>query len=93
MIHLPHQRHTNTKYIELNTHLCQACWTCVEACPNGVLGKIDIFFHKHARIDDAQACKGCLKCVKACQNQAILPLNRTQNRLSAHMPSLTNQIQ
>lgn len=67
------QNHS-TRYITLNTHLCQACWACVVACPNGALGKIDIIFHKHAHIDNAQACKGCRKCVKACQNQAITAL-------------------
>lgn len=69
-------RHTSTNYIELNTHFCQACWKCVEACPNQVLGKIDIFFHKHARVDNADACKGCKKCVRVCPNGAILYLGK-----------------
>jgi NAD-dependent dihydropyrimidine dehydrogenase PreA subunit len=64
--------HNSTQYIELNTRVCQACWKCVETCPNHVLGKIDIFFHKHARVDNADACKGCKKCVRVCPNGAIL---------------------
>jgi NAD-dependent dihydropyrimidine dehydrogenase PreA subunit len=65
-------RHLNTKYIELNTRRCQACWKCVEACPNHVLGKAILFRHRHAHVDDADACKGCKKCVRVCENGAII---------------------
>lgn len=85
------QNHS-TKYIALNTHLCQACWACVEACPNDVLGKIDFFFHKHAKIVHAQECKGCLKCVKACQNQAITPFKIENVRRSQQKTRCVNQI-
>jgi 2-oxoglutarate ferredoxin oxidoreductase subunit delta len=64
-------RHDSTPYISLDTHLCRACWECVAACPQGVIGKVDILFHKHARIGNASECKGCLKCVKACEQGAI----------------------
>jgi 2-oxoglutarate ferredoxin oxidoreductase subunit delta len=64
--------HTSTKYIQLNTRKCQACWKCAEACPNHVLGKAILFNHRHAHVDYAAACKGCKKCVRACPNQAIL---------------------
>ncbi len=63
--------HTNTKYIEINRSRCQACWKCVETCPNGVLGKVIVFKHRHARVDHAAACKGCKKCVDNCPNEAI----------------------
>jgi ferredoxin len=67
------QRHPmSTKYIELNTHLCQACWKCVEACPNQVLGKLIVLWHRHARVDNAESCKGCKKCVRICEKGAIL---------------------
>ncbi len=65
------QSHTNTKYIELNRSRCQACWKCVEACPNDVLGKVIVFNHRHARVNHAEACKGCKKCVDSCPNGAI----------------------
>jgi len=70
---LNHQfrRHNTTKYIQIKTHFCEACWTCLDACPNHVLGKIDIGFHKHARIVQAENCKGCKKCVLACSHNAI----------------------
>ena len=70
-IHPPFPRHVDTSYIHLNTSLCKACWACVNVCPQGVLGKVDINFHKHAHIDYAENCIGCLRCVKACPNQAI----------------------
>jgi 2-oxoglutarate ferredoxin oxidoreductase subunit delta len=71
MRHTRSRSHTNTKYIELNRRRCQACWKCVESCPNGVLGKIIFFNHRHARVDHAEACKGCRKCVDGCPNGAI----------------------
>lgn len=66
------KKHVSTKYIELDTGKCQACWKCVESCPDHVLGKVDIFKHRHARVDHPEACKGCKKCVLNCPNQAIL---------------------
>ncbi len=69
--HLPLPRHIRTRYIELNTRDCQACWKCVETCPNHVLGKAILLRHRHAHVDDAAACKGCKKCVRACPNEAI----------------------
>ena len=64
-------RHTQTAFIELERSRCQACWKCVEACPNGVLGKIRFFGHRHAHVSHAEACKGCKRCVRACPNKAI----------------------
>ena len=61
----------STRFIALDTHRCEACWACVEACPSHVLGKVDFLGHRHARIDHAAACKGCKTCVRTCPNQAI----------------------
>lgn len=72
---MPRARHTMTAYVSLNTRCCTACWECVEACPNGVLGKVKMFFHAHARIDHADRCDGCGTCVSICPEQAIT-LNR-----------------
>jgi ferredoxin len=69
--HFPFPRHVSTKYIEVDTKRCQACWKCVETCPEKVLGKVILFRHRHVRVDLAQACKGCKKCVRICPNQAI----------------------
>ena len=64
-------KHKFTEYICLDAHLCQACLKCIAACPNGVIGKVDILFHKHARIDHAEKCEGCRECVNVCPQQAI----------------------
>jgi len=73
-IHSPIPRHDKTNFILLQSNLCKACWTCIEVCPNGVIGKVDVLFgwHRHARIDFAEQCKGCKKCVITCPNQAII---------------------
>ncbi len=70
-IHNPFQRHTQTKYILVRTRFCEACWRCLDACPNQVLGKLEIGPHKHIRVDRQENCKGCKKCVLACPNNAI----------------------
>jgi NAD-dependent dihydropyrimidine dehydrogenase PreA subunit len=74
-------KRNSTKYIRLDTRLCQACWKCIEACPNGVIGRIEFLFHKHTFIENANKCKGCQKCVKACLQQAI-----TSNMVISHNP-------
>ncbi len=73
--HLSLRRRSQTPTIQLNTHLCKACWACLDACPRQVLGKIDLPFHKHARIARPEACKGCKLCVKACPNRAIIAIH------------------
>jgi 2-oxoglutarate ferredoxin oxidoreductase subunit delta len=71
-LHNPIARHTKTVFIHLNTSLCQACWSCVEACPNKVIGKTKLFSHIHAHIDYAERCEGCGTCASVCPNQAII---------------------
>jgi len=68
---MPRARHTTTAYISLDTRRCNACWDCVATCPNGVLDKVKVLFHKHARVDRADRCDGCGTCVSICPNQAI----------------------
>jgi len=70
-IHFPIPRHDRTRFIRLKTSLCKACWACVEACPNSVIGKAELFSHRHAHIDYAEGCRGCSRCVRACPNGAI----------------------
>jgi len=60
-----------TQHILLDTSKCGACWKCLEICRKHAVGKVDIFFHKHAVIRDAAACAGCGACAKACPNGAI----------------------
>ena len=60
-----------TDFITLDSRACEACWECVEACPNEVLGRLSVLFHKHAKIVAAEACTGCLKCVRVCETGAL----------------------
>ncbi len=66
-----HSHQRETKYVRLDTGLCQACWKCLEACPLQVLGKIDMRWHRHTRIRNADACNGCKKCVRACDSGTL----------------------
>lgn len=74
-VHLPLLRHSATPFIYLDTSRCQACWQCIQVCPTGTLGRVEIFRHRHVRIDRGSQCKGCRKCVRACPHGAILPVN------------------
>ena len=57
--------------MRLDSRLCQACWKCLEVCPEQVLGKIDMRWHRHIRIRNAEACNGCKKCVRVCDSGAL----------------------
>ncbi|HPT20646.1 MAG TPA: 4Fe-4S binding protein [Bacteroidales bacterium] len=61
------RNHTGTEFIHLDTRKCKACWECLVECPNKVIGKIDLPWHKHALVADPSKCSGCLKCIKACK--------------------------
>jgi ferredoxin len=82
-----HQK--ETKYVCLETRLCQACWKCLEACPSQVLGKIDIVWHRHIRIQNAIACNGCKKCVRVCDSGALTYIYRPPARSGKGSPACT----
>ncbi|MEW6079472.1 MAG: 4Fe-4S dicluster domain-containing protein [Thermodesulfobacteriota bacterium] len=65
------RKHIKTEFIKLNPKKCEACGECIKACPNNVIGMVDIKIHKHAHIDSADLCEGCRKCIKACVYGAI----------------------
>ena len=71
-----HQDHHRTLVVRIDTKKCRACWKCIEKCPEKVMGKVDILWHKHARIDQADQCKGCLKCVKVCDSGALIKIRQ-----------------
>ena len=75
-IHYFSLNHSKTRYIQIYSENCIACWECVKICPQKVIGKVDILFHKHkhAHIDTTKECIGCFKCVKVCKNNAIKPI-------------------
>ena len=63
--------YARTKYIQLNTRKCKACWKCLDICSNNVIDRINLPFHKHARIINSINCKGCLKCFNVCEYNAL----------------------
>lgn len=64
-------KHNRTEYVQFDSRKCIACWKCQTACEKHVIGKVDFFFHKHARLVNSEACIGCLKCVKVCEPHAL----------------------
>ena len=59
--------HIKTPYVQLDTQKCKACWNCIAICPNQVIGKVDLAWHKHALIIKGDNCTGCQECFNACQ--------------------------
>ena len=71
------REHKRTSSIQLNTGNCKACSKCIEACPNQVIGKIDLPWHKHAIIIDPNSCCGCLNCIKICSYGAYSKIEKS----------------
>jgi len=55
-----------TKYVWANHRQCKACWKCVGACPERVIGKAGILWHKHIIFKKPDSCTGCKKCIQIC---------------------------
>jgi 2-oxoglutarate ferredoxin oxidoreductase subunit delta len=75
------RENARTAFIQLDTRKCKACWKCNDSCPNQVLGKVDLPWHKHALIIQPDECTGCLKCIKACQYEAISKIDTVQTEM------------
>ena len=65
-----------TRFIRLNTHDCKACWKCVEACRQTVIGKVNVLVHKHAVFRRPELCIGCRRCSKTCESGALSNLEQ-----------------
>ena len=61
-------RRNSTDYICADTGKCKACWVCIDECKHGVLRKLDLWFHKHVVIKNAEKCRGCKRCIAVCPN-------------------------
>jgi len=64
-------RRVASPFITLDRSRCEACWECVAACPESVLGKIDVWFHRHSVVNAGDRCVGCGRCVTACTAGAL----------------------
>ena len=68
-------KHNSTEHIAIDTEACEACWKCIAVCTSEVISRVNIFFHKHSKINKRDLCKGCMKCVKVCEYEAISSLS------------------
>ncbi|MDR2038587.1 MAG: 4Fe-4S binding protein [Bacteroidales bacterium] len=55
-----------TPYVRADLHKCEACWRCVGVCPEKIIGKVGLLWHKHIVFKDSDNCSGCRKCIRAC---------------------------
>lgn len=84
--HFFSKNHTRTPFVELNTEKCKACWKCIEACPSGVMGKVDLPWHKHILFENPASCSGCFECINECDSGAVKKVigqihkNKTETR-------------
>ncbi|HMA92364.1 MAG TPA: 4Fe-4S binding protein, partial [Polyangiaceae bacterium] len=67
----PFPRHSRTPYVDIQLRECVACYGCVSACQQGVLGKVAIGRHRHVHVDQPTRCTGCGRCVRSCSQRAI----------------------
>ena len=67
------RRHSSaaSDFVALDRSRWEACWCCVAVCPEAVLGKVEVLWHKHAVIDSGERCTGCGRCLKACKSGAL----------------------
>lgn len=73
------RRQARTKYVQLDTTKCEACWKCMEVCPNNVIERVNLPWHKHALIIKSDNCTGCSKCIKACEFDAITKVSTNKH--------------
>jgi ferredoxin len=80
---------TRTKFIQLDTGKCSACWNCQSVCKNDVIGRINLPWHKHARFVQSSNCTGCLKCVNVCEPGALMKISDKKSDNSSSVERLT----
>ncbi len=83
--------HTRTPFVRLDTQKCKACWKCLCDCPNLVIGKVDLPWHKHALIVEPGRCTGCLKCLKTCQYGAYSKVDKTSQKTVKEQNGIFNK--
>jgi Na+-translocating ferredoxin:NAD+ oxidoreductase RNF subunit RnfB len=75
-------KRNRTKYIYLDKSKCEACWDCIDECKHDVLGKVDVWFHKHVVIKNAENCRGCQSCIAVCPNGVFGLINQTRTAVN-----------
>jgi Fe-S-cluster-containing hydrogenase component 2 len=64
-------RRVESPFVTLDRSRCTACWECIPVCPESVLGKIDVWLHRHAVVRAGDRCLGCRRCIKVCAAGAL----------------------
>lgn len=85
------RKHTVTNYIKLDTRKCKACFKCIKNCPEQIIGKIDLPWHKHAVIIEHNKCSGCLKCIDICNYGAFSETDGTIKQTDTHRKSIVEK--
>jgi uncharacterized Fe-S center protein len=75
-------RRNSTKHIYADTGKCKACWACIDECKYDTLGKVDLWFHKHVVIKNAEKCRGCKRCIAVCPNGVFEPVIQTRTAVN-----------
>jgi NAD-dependent dihydropyrimidine dehydrogenase PreA subunit len=65
------QRRTASPHVRLDRTLCEACWECIAVCPQSVLGKLEMWRHRHAVVSAGERCTGCGRCIRVCPAGAL----------------------
>jgi len=50
---------------------------CVDECKYDVLGKMDMWFHRHVVVRNAENCRGCKHCITVCPNGVFEPVTES----------------
>jgi 2-oxoglutarate ferredoxin oxidoreductase subunit delta len=64
-------RRVASPFVTLDRSLCDACWECIDVCPESVFGKVDMWLHRHAVVNAGDQCSGCRRCIKVCEAGAL----------------------
>jgi 2-oxoglutarate ferredoxin oxidoreductase subunit delta len=75
-------KRNRTKYIRVDSRKCKACWECIDECKYDTLGKVDLWFHKHVVIKNAEKCSGCKLCIAVCPNGVFEPVIQTRTAMN-----------
>jgi 2-oxoglutarate ferredoxin oxidoreductase subunit delta len=82
---------SQTAHVQLDTRKCIACWKCLDACKKKIIGRVNLPWHKHARIVNAEGCNGCLSCIRQCEADAFSEIVKTEKH-ETHQTTKFNSI-
>jgi uncharacterized Fe-S center protein len=75
-------RRNSTDHICADTAKCKACWACIDECEYRALGKVNLWFHRHVVIKNADKCCGCKRCIAVCPNGVLKPVMQARTAVN-----------